>query len=231
MYWKCLYPLIILSLVSCLSPSYSADSEYYRAQIKAMKMSDKPLKAQEVDAVWRRPLIQWAFNYSRFYNIPYEVVSLASEIFEHLLEKKHITIEAKNQYFAVCYVIAVKVLDGDILFSEVTQYASNLNKSQMKYLERQVCERLKWHLYYSTPHTFISVFEDQLNDKVGPDLAKPICDYAKYIADMKLFHDRSGLTNYQVALNAMIDSINRTQMYASTKEDVFSAMNEIIHDN
>lgn len=216
---------ILLFLFSC---SCFASSKFYREQIEAMRKQEQVFISEDVDAEWREPLVQWAFDFSYHYGIPYDVVALSTEIFERLLHKKEIQTSEMSKYFSVSYVLAVKLLHNDMPYRHIVRYAPFLDRADLVKAEKEVCELLRWKLYYVIPHSFIRVFNNHLAEKLGDELALKVCSRALWIAENGLYRDRQGLSNYHIALNAIIDSINQNMLHPADHDAVFAALNRII---
>ena len=221
--------MVLFVAVLCIWDESLANTKFYCDQITSMKGQEEiKYEAKDDDHLWRIPLVEWAFNFSYQYQVPYEVVSLTIEIYENFLTKKEPKVEERSLYFSVCYVLAVKILHNDIRYDEIVKYAKQTNKSQLVKMEKEICDLLRWRLYYVTPHSYLSVIRSHLNDKVGHKIADQLMSSATVLAERSLYQSKRGLTNYEIALNCMIDALNRSKIHPADWDQIFVALNRIL---
>lgn len=214
MWGKALIKNCILSVLLISTPSFGISSRDCRDSLRVKKLQESSDLYVPSQFNWRNRLIPWAFNFCHHYHIPYEVVSLTSELFERLLDKKSsIQLRDCPRYYVVCLSIATKLIHDEFSFSRVVYHSPEYAAMDLVGLERVVLEVLRYRIYYVTPYSYLELIYEYLKDRVGESLTNFIVFEAAMIVDQYQFTGKRGLTNYDIAMNSVIDVLNRLDLH------------------
>jgi hypothetical protein len=220
---------LLLFLLFTSIPFHTSFADSHKDKILALKKADTPI--YNFPAAWRAPLVEWAYQIAEHWNLDRCNISLTNEIFERFIDKRAPPIANYPLYYVASFALAVKFNERDINLKKLAFYSANqFSFKDLKDAELLVCEVLRWKIFYPTPSQYIHIFfesiwESLINEPWNHEKIKYLHGLSLYHAEISSFKEKKYMMrSYQVAINNIIDAVNKTQMTDGMRKYLFKRL-------
>lgn len=203
-------------------------------RVEVMKKADVPVEARYVEG--RDVLVRWAYELTDYLGLDRTNVALAGEIFDRFAAKRTVNKYDKSMYFSACYVIATKFAQVSISLRSIAESSQGqFTLEDIKAAELYVCDTLRWKTYYPIPASYIFIFFESLINSRFMRFHK-LADVRELLvaslfeSECQVFRDRCGMASWQVAINCIIDAVNKSSLGHGAKQYLFTHLETLLDD-